>query len=103
VSDRVFVYGTLQPGESTEDGRPRSSVTAAAASCRASSHARARVEDVALRELDQVEGVPHGLFERRLVAIQDESCWAWDWPATTAGLTLVDAWPRALDRRECRW
>jgi len=121
VSDRVFVYGTLQPGESRWDllapyadpdvppypakapgslydthrgwpaavfgdgsGRVVAGVVVTLA---------AGVEDAALGELDRVEGVPHGLFERRRVEVEGQACWTWHWLAATTGFTPIDAWP----------
>lgn len=124
--DRVFVYGTLQPGQC------RWSILAPyVVQSDAQSEIAARgklydtgygwpaavfdadaVEDVpgvvlalkpvsldeAIATLDAVEGADSDLFRRIVVDIGGQRCWAYQWSGSTEGFRDIACWP--VDRTE---
>lgn len=121
---RLFVYGTLMPGEarwhllsplvSPADPEP---ATAGGRLYRTPYGWPAAVLDdafddgggatvpgmvVTLREpgralpvLDEIEGSRTGLFERRLIMTTAGQCWAYHWPRPTAGFRPIASWTDA--------
>ena len=121
MSIRVFVYGTLQPGQ------PRWPVLApftlgSDVSCYVSVPGRlfdtgygwpAAVFDQAISDqipgvvvsvrpesttdalaaLDDVEGVATRLFQRVVVHIEDQPCWAYHWSHPTDRFRRIARWP----------
>lgn len=114
---RLFVYGTLMPGEQrwplleplTAPGAPEAA-TAAGRLYRTpygwpcavfGQDEDAAVPGVAvtLRDpgralpvLDEIEGTGTGLFERRLIATTAGPCWAYHWPGRVAGFEPIASW-----------
>lgn len=119
MSTRVFVYGTLKPGQHRwpalarfADGE-RSEAQAAGrlfdpgwgwpAAVFDAEHT-GRIPGVvvaiapdsireALAALDDIEGVAGGLFQRVLIDAGGQPCWAYHWPGPTAGFRRIGAWP----------
>lgn len=117
--DRLFVYGTLKPGESRWPSlaaftRGRGSAAAVSGTLYDSgrgwpaavfaSGSGAQVPgivvslehdllDAALARLDEIEGVDRGLFHRVVVDVDGRQCWAYHWPGETAALTVIASWP----------
>ena len=47
----------------------------------------------ALATLDDIEGVAAGLFERVLLDVDGAPCWAYHWPGPTAQFRRIPCWP----------
>lgn len=117
----LFVYGTLMPGQCRWAvlapwcvGTPPSATTVngqlydtgwgwpAAVLASASGqvpgvlvHIEAEQVAKALAVLDEVEGCPSGLFERRLVTtVCGTRAWAYSWPADIGAFERIQAWGR---------
>jgi gamma-glutamylcyclotransferase (GGCT)/AIG2-like uncharacterized protein YtfP len=121
VTERVFVYGTLKPGQGrwsvlapfvlptgddgasavsgllydTGYGWPAAVFDTAAGADVPGTVLTLRPESVAqaLDTLDAVEGVRSGLFHRMLVEVDGQSCWAYHWPGPVAGFQRIRCWP----------
>ena len=114
---RLFVYGTLMPGEArwhllapltsptgperaeaagylyhTPYGWPAAVFDPAASSAVPGLVVTLRDPGRALPILDQIEGTGAGLFHRRLVATTAGQCWAYHWPAQTSGFRAITQW-----------
>jgi gamma-glutamylcyclotransferase (GGCT)/AIG2-like uncharacterized protein YtfP len=114
---RLFVYGTLMPGEerwrlleplagpgepeaATADGLLYRTPYGWPAAAFGPAHPRAvpglvvtlRDPGRALLILDEVEGTGTGLFERRLVATSAGQCWAYHWPGPVSGFEVIASW-----------
>jgi gamma-glutamylcyclotransferase (GGCT)/AIG2-like uncharacterized protein YtfP len=118
VTTRIFVYGTLKPGQS------RWHILQPLADGDSSGWARGQLFDTgygwpaavfdeavgdpvpgvvvaispesisrALETLDAVEGVADGLFRRILVDVNGRPCWAYHWPGSTTGFNRIARWP----------
>lgn len=118
---RVFVYGTLKPGE---ERWPILAPFAIGAGATREASARGRMFDTgygwpaavfdsaindqvpgvvvalqpdsvgaALVTLDEVEGVSEGEYERIVVQADGISCWAYHWPAPTGQFRRINSWP----------
>lgn len=125
--ERIFVYGTLQPGQerwpilkpfvltvdedgpATARGRlydtgygwPAAVFDAAAGTTLPGTvltfHPRSCEE--AFATLDAVEGVKSGLFQRISIEVDGVVCWAYHWPSPTGGFQPIRCWPpRAAGR-----
>lgn len=120
MSVRVFVYGTLQPGQSrwptlaqyvdprkppiragtpgalydTHCGWPAAVFSQRTARLVPGSVVaiEAGREGAALADMDEIEGVDHGLFVRTEVLAHGSVCWAYHWPGGTDGFALINAW-----------
>jgi gamma-glutamylcyclotransferase (GGCT)/AIG2-like uncharacterized protein YtfP len=121
VIERVFVYGTLKPGQGrwpilapfvlptgvdgaaavsgllydTGCGWPAAVFDTVAGAEVPGSVLTLRPESVAqaLDTLDAVEGVRSGLFQRILVEVEGQSCWAYHWPGPVTGFQRIRYWP----------
>ena len=117
----IFVYGTLKPGQHRwpvlasfgtqadvgHSGRARGTLfdtgygwPAAVFDADVASEVagvvvsmRAEVLDEALVTLDEVEGVDSGLFQRVVIEVDGQSCWAYHWPESTDALRQIERWP----------
>ena len=123
MTNTVFVYGTLKPGHVRWPAlAPFGGASAAgwAAGLLFDSgygwpaavfdpEATARVPgvvvslrpdslDEALATLDDIEGVAGGLFERIVIEVDDQPCWAYHWPGSTAGFRRIARWPPEVQR-----
>jgi gamma-glutamylcyclotransferase (GGCT)/AIG2-like uncharacterized protein YtfP len=120
VTSRVFVYGTLQPGQprwpllapfgiqigslarargalfDTGYGWPAAVFDADAAEEVPGVVVAIRAEmlEEALAGLDEVEGVDGGLFQRVVIDVDDLSCWAYHWLESTEAFHRIQRWPR---------
>jgi gamma-glutamylcyclotransferase (GGCT)/AIG2-like uncharacterized protein YtfP len=119
VIARLFVYGTLMPGEGrwhllaplaapgvperahapgclyrTPYGWPAARFDPAAASTVPGLVVGLRDPGQALPVLDEVEGTGTGLFERHLIiAATAGQCWAYHWPGPTGDFQAITSWP----------
>jgi gamma-glutamylcyclotransferase (GGCT)/AIG2-like uncharacterized protein YtfP len=116
---RLFVYGTLMPGEerwrlleplaapgepeaATADGLlyrtpygwPAAVFGQAEAAAVPGLVVALRDPGHALLVLDEAEGTGTGLFERRLVATTAGQCWAYHWPGPVSGFEVIASWAR---------
>jgi gamma-glutamylcyclotransferase (GGCT)/AIG2-like uncharacterized protein YtfP len=113
---RLFVYGTLMPGEArwhllepfAAPGAPEAATAAgllyrtpygwpAAAFDQTAAAVPGLVVTlrdpaIALPVLDEIEGTGTGLFERRLIATTAGECWAYHWPGPTSGFQAIASW-----------
>ena len=120
MTSRVFVYGTLQPGQprwpllapfgiqigslacargelfDTGYGWPAAVFDAGAATEVPGVVVAIRAEllEEALVALDEVEGVDGGLFQRVVIDVDGRSCWAYHWPESTEAFRRIERWPR---------
>ena len=120
MTSRVFVYGTLQPGQprwpllapfgiqvgslarargalfDTGYGWPAAVFDADAAEEVPGVVVAVRAEllEEALVALDEVEGVDGGLFQRVVIDVDGLSCWAYHWPGSTEAFDRIQRWPR---------
>ena len=120
MTSRVFVYGTLQPGQprwpllapfgiqvgslarargapfDTGYGWPAAVFDAGAATevPGVVVAIRAKLLEEALVALDEVEGVDGGLFQRVVIDVDGLSCWAYHWPESTEAFRRIERWPR---------
>jgi gamma-glutamylcyclotransferase (GGCT)/AIG2-like uncharacterized protein YtfP len=118
VTRHLFVYGTLKPGHSrwpilhahlepdaalvddAVDGRLWSTPWGWPALTAGSSAVPGVVVELrsdgvyeALADLDAVEGVGSGLFERvQTVTRAGVQCWVYVWPGETNGFEAIDVW-----------
>lgn len=115
---RLFVYGTLMPGEErwhvlaplatpdepqraeaagylyrTPYGWPAAVFEPAAPGAVPGLVVTLRDPGRALPVLDGVEGTGRGLFQRRLISTSAGQCWAYHWPGPTSGFELIAQWP----------
>lgn len=51
----------------------------------------------ALMALDAVEGVTQGLFKRIVIDVGGQLCWAYHWPGPTNGFRRIDCWPTVAE------
>ena len=114
---RLFVYGTLMPGEArwrlleplaahddavpaeaagylyrTPYGWPAAVFDDAAAGLVPGVVVTLRDPQRALPVLDEVEGTSTGLFERRLVTTTAGACFAYHWPGPVTGFRPIASW-----------
>ncbi len=117
ATSRLFVYGTLMPGEErwplleplVAPGAPEAATAAgclyrtpygwpaavfgqAAAGTVPGLVVALRDPGRALPVLDEIEGAGAGLFERRVIATTAGQCWAYHWPGPTAGFAAIANW-----------
>jgi gamma-glutamylcyclotransferase (GGCT)/AIG2-like uncharacterized protein YtfP len=117
VTARLFVYGTLMPGEArwhllaplaapgpperakaagnlyrTPYGWPAAVFDPAVSAAVPGMVVTLRDPAQALPVLDEIEGTGTGLFERRLVTATTGQCWAYHWPGRTSGFQPIRAW-----------
>lgn len=118
---RVFVYGTLKPGQCrwsalapfalpsslNHSVSPSGALfdsgwgwPAAAFGDRWGDHVPGIIVDLrpdsvddALSVLDEIEGVASGLFERVSLEVESRLCWAYQWLGATDGLQRIAGWP----------
>jgi len=121
VTTLIFVYGTLKPGQhrwpvlasfgNQSDGarsaRARGALFdtgygwpaavfdggAAAEVPGVVVSMRAEMLHEALATLDEVEGVAGGLFQRVVIDVDGQSCWAYHWPGATVAFRQIERWP----------
>jgi gamma-glutamylcyclotransferase (GGCT)/AIG2-like uncharacterized protein YtfP len=114
---RLFVYGTLMPGEErwrlleplAAPGAPEAATAAGLlyrtpygwpAATFDPAHPRPipglvvtlRDPEIALPVLDDIEGTGTGLFERRVIKTTAGECWAYHWPGPTSGFQPIASW-----------
>jgi len=114
---RLFVYGTLMPGEErwpllaplAAPGAPEAATAAGLlyrtpygwpAAAFGPAHRAAvpgvvvalRDPGIALPFLDEIEGTGTGLFERRVIKTTAGECWAYHWPGPTGGFQPITNW-----------
>jgi gamma-glutamylcyclotransferase (GGCT)/AIG2-like uncharacterized protein YtfP len=120
VTTRIFVYGTLKPGQSrwpilqpftnragidsagwtqgqlfdTGYGWPAAVFDSAVADRVPGVAVTISPESIshALATLDAAEGVVVGLFRRILVNVNGRPCWAYHWPGPTTGFNRIASW-----------
>ena len=123
MTSRVFVYGTLQPGQPRWPllspfgiqvgslARARGALfdtgydwPAAVFDADATEEVpgvvvaiRREVLEEALAGLDEVEGVDSGLFKRVVIDVEGQSCWAYHWPESTAAFHRIQRWPPGVE------
>jgi gamma-glutamylcyclotransferase (GGCT)/AIG2-like uncharacterized protein YtfP len=114
---RLFVYGTLMPGEENWDllsplatadapepatatgalyrtpyGWPAAVLDDAARTAVPGLVVTLRDPGRALPVLDEFEGTGRGLFERRVITTSAGRCWAYHWPGPTASFQAITSW-----------
>jgi len=114
---RLFVYGTLMPGEErwplleplaapgapeaataagllyrTPYGWPAAAFEPARPGVVPSLVVVLRDPGTALPVLDEIEGTATGLFERRVIKTTAGECWAYHWPGPTSGFQPIASW-----------
>jgi gamma-glutamylcyclotransferase (GGCT)/AIG2-like uncharacterized protein YtfP len=114
---RLFVYGTLMPGEEnwhllsplaasdptepatapgvlyrTPYGWPAAVLDDAAHTAVPGLIVTLRDPAQALPVLDEFEGTGRGLFERRVTTTSAGPCWAYHWPGPTGGFQAITSW-----------
>jgi gamma-glutamylcyclotransferase (GGCT)/AIG2-like uncharacterized protein YtfP len=127
---RLFVYGTLMPGEEswhllsplaasgvpepataagalyrTPYGWPAAVLDAAAPTVVPGLVVTLRDPGRALPVLDEFEGTGRGLFERRLIKTSAGPCWAYHWPGPTVDFRAITSWavpPNTVKLRAAR-
>ena len=117
VVARLFVYGTLMPGEArwpllaplaalaepdraeaagylyrTPYGWPAAVFDPAASSAVPGLAVTLQDPGRALPVLDEIEGTSAGLFHRRLITTSAGQCWAYHWPGQTSGFQAITQW-----------
>ena len=117
VVARLFVYGTLMPGEArwpllaplmvpaeperaeaagylyrTPYGWPAAVFDPAASSAVPGLAVTLQDPGRALAVLDEIEGTSAGLFHRRLIPTSAGQCWAYHWPGQTSGFQAITQW-----------
>jgi gamma-glutamylcyclotransferase (GGCT)/AIG2-like uncharacterized protein YtfP len=122
VLARLFVYGTLMPGEArwpllaslaaprrglarepehaeaagylyrTPYGWPAAIFDPAAPSAVPGLVVTLHDPVRALPVLDEIEGTGAGLFHRRLITTNAGQCWAYHWPGQTSGFQAITQW-----------
>ncbi len=115
---RLFVYGTLMPGQRrwhllaplaapgeperaeaagrlyrTPYGWPAAVFDPAAPAAVPGLVVTLRDPARALPALDEVEGTGAGLFQRRLITTTAGQCWAYHWSRQTTGFQPITTWP----------
>jgi gamma-glutamylcyclotransferase (GGCT)/AIG2-like uncharacterized protein YtfP len=115
---RLFVYGTLMPGQvrwrlleplvtvvepepaeangdlyGTPYGWPAAVFDETAAGAVPGLAVTLRDPERALPVLDEEEGTSAGLFERRLITTTAGACFAYHWPGPVAGFRPIPRWP----------
>ena len=123
VTTRVFVYGTLKPGQSrwrilqpfavragadfwasaqghlfdTGYGWPAAVFASGVRDPVPGVVMAIRPESIneALATLDAVEGVVGGLFRRIVIDVDGQPCWTYHWPGPTNGFSRIARWPPA--------
>jgi gamma-glutamylcyclotransferase (GGCT)/AIG2-like uncharacterized protein YtfP len=118
VIARLFVYGTLMPGQErwhllaplavavrperaeaagclyrTPYGWPAAVFDPAASSAVPGLVFTLQDPGRALPVLDEIEGTGAGLFSRRLITTTAGQCWAYHWPGQTSGFQAITQWP----------
>jgi gamma-glutamylcyclotransferase (GGCT)/AIG2-like uncharacterized protein YtfP len=118
MTGRLFVYGTLMPGQPrwhllaplTTPDRPERAEAAGhlyrtpygwpAAVFDPATSSRLPGLVITLRNparallvLDEVEGTSAGLFRRRLITTTAGQCWAYHWPGQTSDFQEITKWP----------
>ena len=120
MTSRVFVYGTLQPGQPrwpllSPFGIQIGSLAQACGALFDTGYGwpaavfdvdaptevpgvvvaiHAEMLEEALASLDEVEGVDGGLFQRVVIDVGGLSCWAYHWPESTEAFHRIQRWPR---------
>jgi len=114
---RLFVYGTLMPGEErwplleplaapdapeaataagllyrTPYGWPAAAFEPARPGVVPGLVVALRDPGTALPVLDEIEGTATGLFERRVIKTTAGECWAYHWPGPTSGFQPIASW-----------
>ena len=119
---RLFLYGTLMPGEArwsllaplvvpaqperaeperaeaagylyrTPYGWPAAVFDPAASSAVPGLAVTLQDPGRALPVLDEIEGTSAGLFHRRLITTSAGPCWAYHWPGQTSGFQAITRW-----------
>jgi gamma-glutamylcyclotransferase (GGCT)/AIG2-like uncharacterized protein YtfP len=117
VLARLFVYGTLMPGEArwpllaslavpagleraetagylfrTPYGWPAAVFDPAASSAVPGLAVTLQDPGRALPVLDEIEGTGAGLFHRRPITTSAGQCWAYHWPGQTRGFQAITQW-----------
>jgi gamma-glutamylcyclotransferase (GGCT)/AIG2-like uncharacterized protein YtfP len=118
MTGRLFVYGTLMPGQPrwpllkplsaparpdraeapghlyrTPYGWPAAVFDPAASSSVPGLVVTLRDPTAAFPVLDEIEGTSAGLFRRQLITSTAGQCWAYHWPGQTSGFQPIAAWP----------
>ena len=121
--ERIFVYGTLKPGQErwpilapfvappdagcaaavrgtvfdTGYGWPAAVFDSAAGMGVVGVVLRLHPASTgeAIATLDAIEGVETGLFQRIRIEIDGTDCWTYHWPGSTAGFQPLGCWPPA--------
>jgi gamma-glutamylcyclotransferase (GGCT)/AIG2-like uncharacterized protein YtfP len=118
VIARLFVYGTLMPGEArwhllapltapaepehaeatgylyrTPYGWPAAVFDPAASPAVPGLVVTLRDPGRAFPVLDEIEGTDAGLFHRRLIATTAGQCWAYHWSRRTSDFQAITRWP----------
>jgi gamma-glutamylcyclotransferase (GGCT)/AIG2-like uncharacterized protein YtfP len=52
--------------------------------------------DEAFAILDRIEGVADGLFQRITIDVDGQPCWTYHWPHGTPGFDRITQWPTAV-------
>ena len=118
MTGRLFIYGTLMPGQPrwhllaplTSPGRPERAEAAghlyrtpygwpaavfdpAASSSVPGLVITLRNPARSLPGLYEIEGTAAGLFHRRLIITTSGKCWAYHWPGQTSNFLAINQWP----------